>query len=89
MEEKTQINDIDRSIYDIKDEEKDAYRIQAGLTPEIVEKISKEKHDPAWMELFRLQSLQIYNEMKVPDWGPLLKDWICPISPPMSVQIQK
>ena len=52
MEEKTQINDIDRSIYDIKDEEKDAYRIQAGLTPEIVEKISKEKHDPAWMELF-------------------------------------
>ena len=25
MEEKTQINDIDRSIYDIKDEEKDAY----------------------------------------------------------------
>ena len=23
MEEKTQINDIDRSIYDIKDEEKD------------------------------------------------------------------
>ena len=73
MEEKTQINDIDRSIYDIKDEEKDAYRIQAGLTPEIVEKISKEKHDPAWMELFRLQSLQIYNEMKVPDWGPSIE----------------
>ena len=72
MEEKTQINDIDRSIYDIKDEEKDAYRIQEGLTPEIVEKISKEKHDPAWMELFRLQSLQIYNEMKVPDWVPIM-----------------
>ena len=73
MEEKTQINDIDRSIYDIKDEEKDAYRIQAGLTPEIVEKISREKHDPAWMELFRLQSLQIYNEMKIPDWGPSIE----------------
>ena len=89
MEEKTQINDIDRSIYDIKDEEKDAYRIQAGLTPEIVEKISREKHDPAWMELFRLQSLQIYNEMKYRTGALLLKDWICPISPPMSVQIQK
>ena len=25
MEEKTQINDIDRSIYDIKDEEKERY----------------------------------------------------------------
>ena len=36
-------------------------------------KISKEKHDPAWMELFRLQSLQIYNEMKVPDWGPSIE----------------
>ena len=71
MEEKTQINDIDRSIYDIKDEEKDAYRIQAGLTPEIVEKISKEKHDPAWMELFRLQSLQIYNEMRLSVWEVL------------------
>jgi Fe-S cluster assembly protein SufB len=73
MEEKTQINDIDRSIYDIKDEEKDAYRIQAGLTPEIVEKISKEKHDPAWMQNFRLESLQIYNNMQVPDWGPSIE----------------
>ena len=45
MEEKTQINDIYRSIYDIKDEEKDAYMIEAGLTPEIVEKMSKDKHD--------------------------------------------
>lgn len=25
------------------------------------------------MELFRLQSLQIYNEMKVPDWGPSIE----------------
>ena len=59
MKEKSHVEDIDRSIYDFRDEEKDAYRINAGLTPEIVEKLSKEKHDPAWMELFRLQSLQI------------------------------
>ena len=25
------------------------------------------------MELFRLQSLQIYNQMRVPDWGPSLE----------------
>ena len=25
------------------------------------------------MELFRLRSLQIYNEMKVPDWGPSIE----------------
>ena len=54
MKEKSQVEDIDRSIYDFKDDEKDAYRIKAGLTPEIVQKLSKEKHDPAWMELFRL-----------------------------------
>ena len=53
MKEKSHVEDIDRSIYDFRDEEKDAYRINAGLTPEIVEKLSKEKHDPAWMELFR------------------------------------
>ena len=74
MKEKSQVEDIDRSIYDFKDDEKDAYRIKAGLTPEIVQRLSKEKHDPAWMELFRLHSLQIYNEMAVPDWGPSIED---------------
>ena len=73
MKEKSQVEDIDRSIYDFKDDEKDAYRIKAGLTPEIVQKLSKEKHDPAWMELFRLHSLQIYNEMAVPEWGPSIE----------------
>ena len=70
MEEKTYVADIDRTVYDIKDDEKDAYKLQAGLTPEIVQKISDEKNDPAWMQLFRLRSLQIYNESRVPQWGP-------------------
>ncbi len=73
MEEKTYVNDIDRSIYDIRNEETDVYRIEEGLKPEIVEQISKEKKDPLWMELFRLKSLQIYNNMSVPDWGPSLE----------------
>ena len=33
MEEKTYVDDIDRSVYDIKDEEHDAFRIEEGLTP--------------------------------------------------------
>lgn len=70
MEDKTYVADIDRSIYDIKDDEKDAYKVNEGLTPDIVQKISEEKHDPQWMQLFRLQALQIYSEMQVPDWGP-------------------
>ena len=72
MKEKSQIEDIDRSVYDIRDEEHDAYRMESGLTPEIIDKLSKEKNDPVWMQQFRLQSLQIYNEMKVPNWGPSL-----------------
>lgn len=43
MSEKTYVEDIDRSVYDIKNEEKDVYRVKEGLTPAIVEQISKEK----------------------------------------------
>ena len=71
--EKTYVKDIDRSVYDIRNDEKDAYRLQEGLTPAIVEQLSRKKKDPPWMELFRLRSLQIYNGMKVPDWGPSLE----------------
>ncbi len=68
--EKTVVADVDRSIYDFKDESKDSYRIESGLTPEIVEKISEEKHDPAWMREFRLKALEIYNNTPMVDWGP-------------------
>ena len=71
--EKTYVADVDRSIYDIRDAEHDAYRMESGLTPEIVDKLSKEKGDPVWMQQFRLQSLQIYNELRLPDWGPSLE----------------
>ena len=73
MKEKTLVSDIDRNIYDIKNDEKDAYRIEEGLTPEIVEKLSKEKNDPDWMREFRLNALKIYNELQVPEWGPSIE----------------
>ena len=73
MDEQTYVADIDRSVYDIRDDEKDAYKLQAGLTPAIVEQLSKEKHDPQWMQLFRLHALQIYNSMDMPDWGPSIE----------------
>ena len=72
MREKAYVDDIDRSVYDIRDAEHDAYRMEAGLTPAIVEKLSQEKNDPVWMQQFRLHSLQIYNETPLPDWGPSL-----------------
>ncbi len=70
MEEKTVVADINRSVYDIKDAENDAYRMKEGLTEETVLGISKQKNDPDWMRDFRLKSLQTYNELKVPEWGP-------------------
>ncbi|MCR5669056.1 MAG: Fe-S cluster assembly protein SufB [Lachnospiraceae bacterium] len=70
MKEKTQVEDIDRSLYDFRFEEKDAFKVEEGLTPDIVRQISKEKNDPEWMTEFRLKSLEKYNEIPVPDWGP-------------------
>ena len=71
--EKTYVEDVDRSVYDIRDEEHDAYRMEEGLTPAIVDRLSKEKNDPVWMQQFRLQSLQIYNELPLPNWGPSIE----------------
>ena len=72
--EKTQVDDINRSMYDFRYEEnEDFYRIKSGLTPDIVETLSKEKGDPEWMREFRLNSLKIYNELKVPEWGPSIE----------------
>ncbi|MBQ9234641.1 MAG: Fe-S cluster assembly protein SufB [Lachnospiraceae bacterium] len=73
MEEKTYVDDIDRSIYDIKDVEDDDFRMQEGLTEEIIKKLSDEKDDPEWMREFRLNALKIYNEKKIPDWGPSIE----------------
>lgn len=73
MEEKTYVEDIDRSLYDFRNEDKDAYRISEGLTREIVEQISREKHDPEWMREFRLKSLEIYNSIQMSQWGPSIE----------------
>ena len=73
MKEKTYVEDINRSMYDFRNEDTDNFKIAAGLTPELVSQISKEKNDPAWMQNFRLQSLQIYNQMEVPPWGPSIE----------------
>ena len=73
MAEKTYVEDIDRSMYDFRFEEKDAWRIDAGLSPEIVEQISEEKNDPDWMRDFRLKSLEIYHSIPMKDWGPSIE----------------
>ena len=71
--EKTEVAEIDRSVYDIKDKVNAAFEVNSGLTAEIVEQISKEKHDPDWMRELRLKALDIYNKASIPNWGPSLE----------------
>ena len=71
--EKTQVDDIDRSLYDFRYEEKDVFKVEEGLTPDIVRQISKDRNDPEWMLDFRLKSLEIYNQIAVPEWGPSIE----------------
>ena len=73
MKEKTIVEDIDRSLYDFRFEQKDAYRVHEGLTADIVRQISQEKNDPQWMTDFRLKSLETYNQIEVPQWGPSIE----------------
>ena len=73
MKEKTYIEDVNRSIYDIRNDERDMYKVNQGLTADIVEQISREKHDPEWMRQFRLDCLDIYNKTPMVDWGPSIE----------------
>ena len=57
---KTQINEINRNIYDMKNKDEYEYKIKKGLTPEIITEISKQKNDPEWMKEIRLKALGRY-----------------------------
>ena len=70
--ERTQVADVDRSLYDFVKSEEGYERVDAGLTPDIVREISERKDEPQWMLDFRLKSLEIYHSMPTPDWGPSL-----------------
>ena len=69
---KNSIKDIDRTLYDFKDDESrgDFFREKEGITEEIVRRISEEKEEPQWMLDFRLKCLKIYKETPMPVWGP-------------------
>lgn len=74
IKNKTYVEDMDRGIYDVKNEDTFDFKADKGLTKEIVETISKEKNEPEWMKEFRLKSLEVYNKIKLPTWGPSLDE---------------
>ncbi|MFB5066120.1 MAG: Fe-S cluster assembly protein SufB [Candidatus Wallacebacter cryptica] len=69
MRKKTQVADVNRSLYDIKDEFEYSYKTD-GLNEAVVRQISAQKDEPQWMLEFRLKSLDIYYQLDVPPWGP-------------------
>ena len=71
---KTNLEEINRNIYDIKNKDEYDFKIKKGLTPEIIEEISKQKNDPDWMREFRLKALEVYNNLEMPTWGPDLSE---------------
>lgn len=70
MKQKTQVAEINRSLYDFRYEEDAADFFDSGITPEIIAEISEEKGDPEWMREFRQQSLKQFARMQMPPWGP-------------------
>ena len=67
---KSQVEDINRSIYDVKDKVEYSYKADKGLTEDVIREISREKDEPEWMLEKRLKALEIYNKLDVPPWAP-------------------
>ena len=70
-EKRTQVADVDRSLYDFTYSEEGYERYEDGLTPDIVRAISAKKDEPAWMLEMRLRALDTYHAKEMaPNWGP-------------------
>ncbi len=53
---RSEVADVDRSLYDFRFSDADAEKLAAGLTLDIVREISAKKDEPEWMLEFRLKS---------------------------------
>ena len=73
MKEKTQVADIDRSLYDFRYDEDESEFLSSGISADIINEISDEKGDPDWMRELRLKSLEIYNKTPMVNWGPSIE----------------
>jgi len=64
---------ITRELYDHHDDVDNKYQTPEGLNEKTVRTISKYKNEPEWMLNKRLDALKIFNELKMPNWGPDLE----------------
>lgn len=50
------------------------YKTPKGLNQEVVEAISRQKHEPGWLLEKRLQALKLFEAKTLPTWGADLSD---------------
>ena len=72
--QRTVVEDVARELYDIRDGNNSSYTTEKGLTKDIIYDISRQKNEPEWMLQHRLNSLEQYNKIAMPAWGPSLKE---------------
>ncbi len=65
---------ITRDIYDHSDPEKLVFKAEAGISEALVRQISKDKGEPEWMLKRRLEALDFFKELPMPNFGPSLSD---------------
>jgi len=65
--ENDQIGEINK--YNFRTETHGVFKARKGVDREIVGQISEIKQEPAWMRDFRLESLEIFEQRPMPNWG--------------------
>ena len=50
------------------------FKSKTGLSKKLVCEISEKKNEPGWMTDFRLKSLEIFEKLPMPSWGPDLSN---------------
>ena len=69
FDESQELRNTDINKYDFKTESNAVFKARKGIDEEIVNQISDIKNEPDWMRKFRLDSLKIFNEKPMPEWG--------------------
>lgn len=66
---RTYVEDIERGVYDIKDEVRAKFSTGYGVNECVVRKISDRKKEPSWMLDIRLKGLEEFNRRPMPMWS--------------------
>jgi len=69
-DEKKIFEGLDKAVFEQRTDSAYQAKFKAGLSEDLVRKISAEKNEPEWMLEFRLKSLRKFLEMDLPKWGP-------------------